>query len=99
MELIWEQLEDDDDNYYYEANSPYVDDDTHFRWRLRQRLTRNRIVWYADHYEELGNDSEGLEWLNLEVAKEEVQEAHNRILQSEELIEYEDRDEKQLKER
>ncbi len=99
--LEWETLEDDDDNLYFEANSPYYHDGVFFKWRLCQRLTRNKIVWYCEHDAELGGDC-GVEWLNLAAAQAEVLEAHNHILRcefTEDEKEYEDRDEKQLKER
>ncbi len=81
--LDWEALEDDQDNLYFEANSPYIDDDLHFKWRIRQKLTRNRIVWVADHCRELGGDYDGIEWETLAEAQQAILVDHNRILDHE----------------
>ncbi len=79
----WEEILDDNDNSEWHAPSPFHWDEVHFKWRLRQRLSNNRIEWYAAHDSELGGDCDGITWLSIEEAKADVQGAHDHIIQTE----------------
>lgn len=56
--LKWCEIYDDEGNVMWEAPSPYHDDGVHFRFRLRQELRRNRIVWIECHDAEIANDEQ-----------------------------------------
>lgn len=74
---------DDDDNTYWEFASPYTIDDDKIIWfRVRQRLSSNRIEWYADHDAELGGKT-GDFWLTIDDAKRDIKKAFDNILRSE----------------
>lgn len=79
-EINWRSDLDDDDNTFWEGNSPYTDgeDGPRFKWRLRPRLEGNRIIWYACHDQELGGQDES--WLTILAAKRACQEAHDNIV-------------------
>lgn len=79
----WVEEFDDFDNSIWEAPSPFHDDGVHFHWRIKQRLSGNRIEWYASHDSELGGDCNGITWPTIEAAKAAVQEAHDDIIRTE----------------
>lgn len=54
--LLWEQLTDDDDNSYWEANSPYHIDGVPIKFRLCQKLIDNKVKWIEAHDSEITND-------------------------------------------
>lgn len=78
--LAWYKKYDDDDNEMWTADSPYSNDEDSIMWRLKQRLQGGKVVWYADHDSELGDDWEGITWLTLEAAKKAVLASHMAIL-------------------
>lgn len=80
-EIEWNEDFDDEDNSYWEGLSPYTtetDEPPNLHWRIRQRLSSNRIEWYADHDSELGGQGEF--WLSLEEAQAACQLAHDAII-------------------
>jgi hypothetical protein len=78
MKLEWIEDWDEDGNSIYEANSPFYDDGTHFKFRIKQRLANNRIEFYdaSDAECSLGGES----WPTLAKAKAAMQKASNGIL-------------------
>lgn len=79
MRLRWESLTDDDDNTYYEAESPYHDDGSPIHWRLRPRLIGDAIEWYEDHDDELMPDTGPDCWGDLTDAMRDIQEMDDNI--------------------
>lgn len=80
-DIHWQKNLDSDDNTFWEGDSPYVEgvDGPHFKWRLKQKLQGNRIVWYTAHDSVLGTTCEPCE--TLEAAKAACQVAHNTIVE------------------
>lgn len=78
MKLDWYTDEDDDGNTVWRAAGPYVDIDA--SWRLEQRLRDNRIVWIAQHTEELSDSHLGEQWPTIEEAKREIEKSHANAL-------------------
>ncbi len=78
MPINWREELDDNDNTYWEGDSPYTDDDVPIRWRLVQRLEDNVVRWHSAHDSELGNLDEA--WKTLELAKESCQRDHDNIV-------------------
>lgn len=81
--LRWEEELDNDDCSIWTANSPYSDDDVPFKWRLVPGMSRNRIIWLADHDAELGG--EGNQWESLDDAMRAIQRKHDTIVREEKL--------------
>lgn len=81
--LVWWEEFDGDDCSIWTANSPFSDDGHVFQWRLVPGMTRNRVIWLADHDSELGG--EGNLWNTLEDAKAAIQRQHDKIVRDEKL--------------
>ena len=85
--IDWYEELDADGNSVWVGASPFssdVDSGPKIYWRLRQRLSNNRIEWFASHDSELGGDT-GDFWLTLEEAKSACQEGHDNIIAMEQV--------------
>lgn len=85
--INWNEEFDDNDNSIWVGASPYCADSDpaaapDIYWRLKQRLSNNRIEWYAAHDSELGGET-GDFWLSLDEAKKACQESHDHIIVTE----------------
>lgn len=78
--LHWERLYDDNDNSYYEANSPYHDDEVPFKWRLRQRIRDDCIEWYEDHDAELLGDTPPRTWQHAGQGMYSIEDSHRMLV-------------------
>lgn len=78
MKLTWTREEDDDGNTVWTAPGPYRDTDA--SWRLEQRIRDDRIVWIAQHTDELSESHGGDFWLTIDAAKREIEKAHANVL-------------------
>ncbi len=75
---VWFEEEDDSGNTFWEADSPYHDNGTYFKWRLRQKLESNSICWYDDSDSELGKHPD--EWVFIGDAKYALGQSHLGVL-------------------
>ena len=80
--LRWYAHIDDSGNTYWKARSPYISDgeSVDIWWRLRQKISNDKIVWLADHDAELKDPSAEDEWVSLSVATNSVQRQHDDIV-------------------
>lgn len=93
-DILWDEFFDDDDNVFVEGMSVYTTDQDpdaapDLSWRIRQRLRRGKIEWYACHDSELGGET-GETWETLGDAKAAIQKQHNEIIRQELGVDVED---------
>ena len=80
----WSQHHDDNDNSYYEMLSPYSSDgeSADIHWRLRQKISDDKLIWYADHDAEVLDSNQDTEWTSLAAAMKSVEIEHQDIVES-----------------
>lgn len=73
----WTENTDEHNNTVWELLAPYEDVEAYFR--IRQRLSGNKIEYYDDSTPEYF-DNGGEWWLDIEHAKASLEECYDRIL-------------------